>query len=292
MTASQWFIIGDLCLQIEADLPILDKTFVSTIQEFKVFQPTGDVIFLHHHFSLPELSGEELGTEVYHTSPWAIYWNGDRWIYLGIAPDLGDKTIHQVAFFNHRHTKGEIYSPFETFFLKGELDSLTLFPTDQILLARLLADRQGCYLHAAGLVIEGQGLGFVGHSEAGKTTISRQLMPHGELLCDDRIILRRWPAGFKIYGTWSHGDIAQVSPASAPLRALLLLEQAPENALHRLTRQEVIRTLPQFIVRPLLTKDWWEKTLDLVGHISREVPVYRLRFDRSGKVSDVLRSLL
>ncbi len=65
-----------------------------------------------------------------------------------------------------------------------------------------------------------------------------------------------------------------------------------KNSLHLLGRQKVIRNLPQFIVRPLVTKDWWEKTLDLVGQISGEVPVYRLRFDQSGKVIDVLRSLL
>lgn len=169
---------------------------------------------------------------------------------------------------------------------------MTFFSSDQILLARVLADRGGCYLHAAGLIIEGQGLGFVGHSEAGKSTITRQLMPYGEVLCDDRVIIREWAEGFKIYGTWSHGEIPLVSPASAPLRALLLLEQAPENSLQRLAPGEVARELPQFIVRPLVTKDWWEKTLDLVGAVARRVEVYRLRFDRSGRVIETLRSLL
>ena len=177
-------------------------------------------------------------------------------------------------------------------FKAGNLYSLTLFPTDQILLARVLADRQGCCLHAAGLVIDGQGFAFVGHSEAGKTTLTRQLMPHGEVLCDDRIIIRNWPDGFKVYGTWSHGDIPLVSPASAPLRALLRLEQAPENRLLPVEPRQVIRLLPQYIVRPLVTKDWWEKTLDLVGAVARQVPVYRLRFDTSGRVIETLRELI
>jgi len=80
---------------------------------------------------------------------------------------------------------------------KGGLSSLTRFATDQILIARLLADRQGCYLHSAGAIINGAGMLFVGHSDAGKSTITRLLMDAGgagdiqvEILCDDRNIVR------------------------------------------------------------------------------------------------------
>jgi hypothetical protein len=119
------------------------------------------------------------------------------------------------------------------------------------------------------------------------------LRPHGEILCDDRNILRRYPDGWRIYGTWSHGDVPDVSPNSAPLRAILLLEQAPFNRLTQITdRREIVRRLPFLIVKPLVDAGWWEKTLDLVGHIAREVPVYRLQFDRSGRVWDVLRELI
>ena len=69
--------------------------------------------------------------------------------------------------------------------------SLSLFPTDQILVARWLADRQGCYLHSAGAILDGKGLLFVGHSDAGKTTTVRMLQDQAEILCDDRNIVRR-----------------------------------------------------------------------------------------------------
>ncbi len=75
-----------------------------------------------------------------------------------------------------------------------------------------------------------------------------------------------------------------VSPASAPLRAILLLEQAQENRLIPVQdRQEIVRRLPFLLVKPLLTADWWEKTLDLLEQMAREVPVYRLKFDKSGR---------
>jgi hypothetical protein len=173
------------------------------------------------------------------------------------------------------------------------LTSLTRFPTDQIIFTRVLADIQGCILHCAGMILDGHGFAFAGHSEAGKSTTVEMLRPHGEILCDDRNILRRYPDGWRIYGTWSHGDVPDVSPNSAPLRAILLLEQAPFNRLTRITdRREIVRRLPFLIVKPLVDAGWWEKTLDLVGHIAREVPVYRLQFDRSGEVWEVLRELI
>jgi hypothetical protein len=78
------------------------------------------------------------------------------------------------------------------------LQSVTSFPTDQVLVARLLADREGCILHSAGMLIDGHGFAFAGHSDAGKSTIVTQLRPYGEILCDDRNILRRYPDGWPL----------------------------------------------------------------------------------------------
>ena len=58
---------------------------------------------------------------------------------------------------------------------------------------------------------------FVGHSEAGKSTIVKMLKGQAKILCDDRIIVRKWPEGFRIHGTWGHGEVPDVSPDSAPL---------------------------------------------------------------------------
>ena len=167
------------------------------------------------------------------------------------------------------HSEGTIYRRAD-FFERGNLGSLTTFPSDQILLARLLADRQGCYLHASGIIVDGKGLLFVGHSEAGKSTMLKMLRGHGEILCDDRIIVRRWPDGFRIHGTWSHGELPDVSPASAPLRAILFLEKATTNELIPITdTRERLGGVLSHVIKPLVTADWWEKTLDLAGEDCR-----------------------
>jgi hypothetical protein len=288
-----YFGAAGLTIQVSADLPITQRSFSPKFQDFQLHSPGEDRIFLHHHFALPNLSDLNLEQQVYRRTPWAIYDDHSHWIYLGISPPEADSGLWRMAIFNRDHTQGQIYSPDESDFLAGDLHSLTLFPTDQIVLSRVLADRGGCYLHASGMIVDGQGLLFVGHSGAGKSTMVNLLRDEGEILCDDRVIVRRWPEGFHIHGTWSHGDIPIVSNASAPLRAVLLLEQADENRLVRIEdRGEVVRRLPFFIIKPLVTADWWGKILDLVGHIAREVPVYRLQFDRSGRVVDLVHQLV
>jgi MoaA/NifB/PqqE/SkfB family radical SAM enzyme len=290
----RYYQVGGMTVQVEADLPITDATFHPKFEIFRADGPGEDTIRICHYFSLPDLNGKDLGEEVYRKPPWAIYRQRDAWIYVTISPGIPPQGRIEdprcVAVFSHDHTWVRIYHRDKEIFRKGALRSLTLFATDQILLARVLADRQGCYLHSSGALLDGQGLLFVGQSEAGKSTISRMLQDQMEVLCDDRNIVRRQPGGFWVYGTWSHGEWPVVSASSAPLEAILFLEQAPENRLIPLDdRQEIVRRLLACLIKPFVTADWWEKSLTLVEQMARELPCYVLRFDKSGGVVEVLR---
>ena len=113
-----------------------------------------------------------------------------------------------------------------------------------------------------------------------------------EILCDDRIIVREGPEGIKMYGTWSHGDVAEVSANSAPLKAMLFLEQAELNRLTPIEdkRQRFKKLLP-YLIKPFETRDWWHRMLFLIQRIATEVPCYSLEFERSGDVIELLTSL-
>lgn len=298
--------IGGITIQVDSDLPITDTTFNGALELFRVAGPGDDTVTIRHHFELPDLRGQDLGEELYRKAPWAIYRQGDSWLYLGISAHDEDKRLHKVAAFNHDHTRARIYNDREEPYLEGDLNSLTMFPSDQILVARLLADRDGCYLHSAGVILDGAGMLFVGHSEAGKSTITRLLMARrgGEILCDDRNIVRRWPRSpsepgegqrggeWRVYGTWHHGDVPVVSPASAPLHAICFIEKAAENTLTPLTdRKEIRRRLLACVIRPFVTAAWWHKTLGLVEQMAREVPCHVMRFDKSGKIVGEIEKL-
>jgi hypothetical protein len=288
----KYYKIADITIKINSDLPITETTFHPKFKLFEVDGPGEDTISIRHHFFLPDLEGGDLGKEAYRKPPWAIYKNNGSWIYLGISPTFGDKSLHRVVTFNADHTKARIYNDKEETFLKGNLHSLTMFPSDQILLARVLADREGCYLHSCGVNFNGNGLLFVGHSEAGKSTMATILKGKAEILCDDRIIVRRGREGFKIYGTWSHGDVPDVSASSAPLRAILFLEKSKENKIKLLDdKKEITKLLLGCLIKPFVTADWWEKTLLVVDKVVEVVPCYILRFDKNEGVINLLRKL-
>ena len=169
---------------------------------------------------------------------------------------------------------------------------MTMFPSDQILLARILADREGFYLHSCGVNFEGKGLLFVGHSEAGKSTMATMLKGKAGILCDDRIIIRKRAEGFRIYGTWSHGDVPDVSANSAPLTAIMFLEKAEENKIIPITdKKEAAKRILTCLIRPFVTVDWWDKTLLVVDKVVKAVPCYILKFDKSPEVVNILRKL-
>lgn len=325
----RYYQIGGVTIQVEADLPITDATFHPKFKLFEVDGPGEDTITIRHHFSMPDLNGRNMGEEVYRKPPWAVYRKGHSWVYLGISGDkfavitrlwlwircrlsslLGrsrqneervenahlcpekQRHINLLAVFDDDHTRVRIYNKRERLFRRGNLHSLTLFSTDQILLARVLAEREGCYIHASGAILDGKGLLFVGHSDAGKSTMVRMLKDKAKVLCDDRIIVRRWSEGFRIHGTWSHGDVPDISAGSAPLKAILFLEQDQKNRLiHIDHKQEVIRRLLACLIKPFVTADWWDKMLTLMDTMAHEVPCYSLHFDKSGGAVALLRDL-
>jgi hypothetical protein len=73
---------------------------------------------------------------------------------------------------------------------------------------------------------------------------------------------------------------------------MLFLEQAKQNRLIPIEdkRQRFKKILP-YLIKPLETRDWWDRMLSLVQRIANEVPCYSLQFDKSGSVIEVLREL-
>ena len=337
----RYFEIAGITLQVESDLPFTDQTFDPKFRTFRKGSPGPDTVTIRHHFELPDVKPDALGRQVYRKPPWAIYRKGRSWIYLGISPDSDDHDLHQVVVFNNDYSRGEFYRPDDTSFRQGNLGSVTLFPTDQILLAQLLADRQACFLHSAGAIIRpsaskstdyaddtdaqqdilhstfyirhsppeaGAGLLFVGHSEAGKSTTVKLIQDRAEILCDDRNIVRWEGEGrgkgkggggeigeqghFRVYGTWSHGEVPLVSASSAPLRAVLFIKQSPDNRLVPVTdRSEVLKRLLACVIRPLATANWWQKTFSVIEALAREVPCYIMEFDKSGRIVEQILDL-
>ncbi|MFC1514684.1 hypothetical protein ACFL5X_02175 [Candidatus Omnitrophota bacterium] len=115
-------------------------------------------------------------------------------------------------------------------------------PLDKILMLTLFSRKQAAVMHACGVDYRGQGLLFVGNSNAGKSTMARLWKKHGAgqkkkrdftVLNDDRIVIRKVQKKFWIYGTPWHGDARLYSPKKVPLRRIFFLRHSQANALRK-----------------------------------------------------------
>src|SRR5580658_1830731 len=99
----------------------------------------------------------------------------------------------------------------------------------------LILARQGGFLvHAASAIRGGKALLFSGVSGAGKTTISRLAPPDATLLTDEisYVCKSKSDDGYIAYGTPFTGELAKLGEnVSAPVAALYLLAQGPENRI-------------------------------------------------------------
>ena len=285
-----YFRVAGITIRVDSDLPFEAETFHPKLRKFLADGPGPDTVSLRYHFSLPPLDARTLGRPVLRDQPWKIYSSRGSWLYY-CGPEKGRP--YQIGVFSGDYSKGEIYNRDDSYFRRGNVLSLTMFSTDQILLSQLLADRDGCFFHAAGLDVGGRGVLFVGHSEAGKSTLTKMLMPEAEVLCDDRMIVRRDAGGFRIHGNWGHGEIPIVSAGSAPLAAVFFPVKSSKNEAVPVTgtAEKAKRLLP-CLIRPLETSRWWEKSLGFVDAFAAGVPCYDLHFDLSGRAAEVVKNVI
>ncbi len=300
----RYFEIAGVTICVQTVYDIKKAQFPDKFSPFVVDGPGEDNVVLNHYFEIPELNGKSLGKELHHRVPWVISQKGKKLIYRHyIAPSeealySGEDEPAIIGVFNQEHTHGVIYSriPENQKGLEYRFQALSRFPSDHIWLSQVLADREAVVIHASALTMKGKGLMFAAHSGGGKSTTVELIKASGrpiEILCDDRNIVRRWPEGWRVHGTWSHGTVSEVSSASAPLAGIFLLHKSDQNRIERIyDRKKAWLELWPMLVRGLAIESWWHKALDIFDNIIDDIPCYRLYFDKSGRFVDLLESFL
>ncbi len=169
-----------------------------------------------------------------------------------------------------------------------------LHPVDRVLCMGVLANRGGFIVHSCGWACNGKSVLFPGVSGAGKTTLCRQLMAAGQgnVLSDDRVVLREGPEGFRACGTPWPGDAKQARNESAPLAVLCFIEQSPEHRLIPIRPAEALRRLMEAASIPWFSPKLRDLVLPQVERLVSTVPAYRLGFRPDPGVMDVVRPLV
>lgn len=159
----------------------------------------------------------------------------------------------------------------------------------RILHSLLLARQGGLLVHAASAVRNGRAFLFAGVSGAGKTTISRLAPPGATLLTDEISYLRREGGGYVAYGTPFAGELAKPGEnLRAPLAALYLLAQGPENRIEPVGEAHAIRAVLESVLFFAQDAGLVGQVFDSVCELVRSVPVQRLTFVPDSRVWELI----
>ena len=157
----------------------------------------------------------------------------------------------------------------------------------------VLARQGGFLMHSASAVRNGKAFLFAGVSGAGKTTISRLAPPDATLLTDEISYVRKVDGsagpGYVAYGTPFTGELAKLGEnVSAPLAALYLLAQGPENRIDPVAAsdagRQVLANMLFFAEDQEMVQWVFQAACDFV----QRVPVFRLTFMPDARVWELI----
>lgn len=161
------------------------------------------------------------------------------------------------------------------------------YPYDQVILMNHLLRRGVLILHGAGVVAAGNGYVFFGPSGIGKTTMSRLWIQAGaHLLNDDRVAVHCEKGVWRVTGTPWHGEEPKVSTRSAPLKALVRLQQSPEYTLRELPAGEGVAELISCSLLPFYSRNGVAHALERLGGLPAVVPILEFGFKPEPSATD------
>jgi hypothetical protein len=145
----------------------------------------------------------------------------------------------------------------------------------------VLAREGGFLLHSASAVRNGKAFLFAGVSGAGKTTISRLAPPDTTLMTDEISYVRKDGDGdgYTAYGTPFTGELAKLGEnVAAPVAALYLLAQGPENRIEPVASGEAARGLLANVLFFAEDQELVQLAFHSACEFVKRVPVSRLTF--------------
>ncbi|WP_281845992.1 hypothetical protein [Sellimonas catena] len=138
--------------------------------------------------------------------------------------------------------------------------------------------KQTLWIHSATIERNGKGVLFLGPSGIGKTTQAELWKKYrgASIINGDVGFVQRTKEGYLAWGTPWHGSSPYCINTSVPLKALVVLKQAPVNKLRELYGFEKVAEVSGSIMYPNWMPDGRELCADTLNHLLSDLPVYRL----------------
>ena len=149
-----------------------------------------------------------------------------------------------------------------------------------LLYAFSTADKRTLLFHSSVVVRQERAFMFLGHSGAGKSTHSQQWLAafsDARLLNDDNPVLRIFADGIvKIYGSPWSGKTPCYKNESAPLGALIQIEQAPENKITSLTMAQAYPFILSSVSGLKILPEMMDRLFESIAALLEISPVFKL----------------
>ena len=113
---------------------------------------------------------------------------------------------------------------------------------------RLMTERECFILHASYIIREGEAILFCAPCGTGKSTQARfwERERGSTVINEDRVLVFLRDGVFHAGGIWATGSAGVTRNVTAPIRAVILLSQGPENrVIEERPFQKLVRILPQ-----------------------------------------------
>ena len=141
---------------------------------------------------------------------------------------------------------------------------------------------------------EGDAILFTAPCGTGKSTQAAlwERYAGADTLNGDRSLLRAVDGVWTAFGSPFAGSSGIYRKESAPVRALVVLRQAPENSICRLRAAEAFRAIYSESVLPRWHTETHQRVIELITAIVNAVPVYRLACTPDERAVTLLRETL
>lgn len=151
-------------------------------------------------------------------------------------------------------------------------------PIGEILFRNCILFHSGFVLHGAAIEWREQGIIFTAPSGTGKTTQANLWKRYkgATMVNEDRPAIRLVEDEVYVYGTPWNGSSPKSRNVYFPLKAIVIIERAKTNQVHRLSRAEGMKRLLPRCFLPYHNEELMERAMKNVAEILDRVPIYHL----------------
>ena len=222
----------------------------------------------------------------------------DSWAFVSSTNKTNGKyNTKYLLICTRDYSEMTLYISRQPYYSKRKQKWVKLFPFTRMICNACEAGmtiRDGMPLHASLVEKDGYGVVFLGPSGMGKSTQAKLWVEHqgADFINGDRPGLRRIDGRWIGFGMPWDGKDNIKQQKQVPIRALISLEQATENSIRRLTKQEAMMVLLNQVMMPMWDDAAMAQLTPLMGQLATEVPFYHLKNLPNREATELTRAVI